>query len=79
MAWEAFEKASTGFGRMGTRWEQARTVQKWAKAHIARGQPEDLEAAGRLLRQAATLYEEMEVDFYANEVRQQLASLAQKR
>jgi hypothetical protein len=58
-AWSAFADAADGWARMGVRWYRARTLQEWAEAHVARGEPGDLERARELLREAQAAFEEM--------------------
>lgn len=61
---------------MGIRWYQARTLQEWAEACVARDEVGDVERAQALLKQALALFEEMDVPFYVTQVQERLEALA---
>jgi tetratricopeptide (TPR) repeat protein len=74
-AWSAFADSADGWARMGMRWHRARTLQEWAEAHAAHGEPGDQERAVELLREALAAFEEMGSPGYAAAAQQRLEEL----
>jgi serine phosphatase RsbU (regulator of sigma subunit) len=77
-AFSHYEAAIAILARKSLRLEWARTLQEWAGAHIARGEPADYERAKALYREALTLYEEMGTTFYIDLVTDQLQAARAK-
>jgi len=67
-----YEAAVRILARKGIRLDWARELQKWARAHVGRGEPADYERAKALYREALMLFEEMGTAFYADLVKEQL-------
>ena len=77
-AFSHYEAAIAILARKSLRLEWARTLQEWAGAHIARGEPADYERAKALYREAMTLFEEMGTTFYIDLVTDQLQAARAK-
>jgi tetratricopeptide (TPR) repeat protein len=74
-AWAAFEDATSRLSGMGMRLFRARDLRAWAKGHISRGEPEDIERACELLEEARVEFEDMGSDGYVERIDAQLAEL----
>jgi serine phosphatase RsbU (regulator of sigma subunit) len=61
--------------RIGTRWNWARTLQDWAEIHVSRGEPADLPRAQALLREALTMFDEMNAPRHRALVEERLQAL----
>lgn len=75
-AFTAFETVCDQLARAGCRWHWARALRDWAAAHIAHGEPSDLERARALLRKALALFEQMRAPGYIARVQDQLENLS---
>jgi tetratricopeptide (TPR) repeat protein len=71
----AFEAAVETVDRRKLRWYRARTLVDWAEAHLARGEPGDLERAGELLREAEAEFRAMGAPLYVERVKARLEEL----
>ena len=71
----AFEAAVEKLERANQRWRRARTLIDWAEAHLARGEPGDLERAGELLREAEAEFRAMGAPLYVERVKARLEEL----
>ena len=71
----AFETMVDTLGRGKLRWDRARTLIDWAKAHLARSEPGDRERAQKLLSEAEAEFEAMGAPIYAEQVRGRLEKL----
>jgi tetratricopeptide (TPR) repeat protein len=69
------EALAATWARMGRRFAWARTLQDWAKIHLARGEPADIERAQALLREARTAFREMGASYYVTLIEDQLRGL----
>jgi tetratricopeptide (TPR) repeat protein len=74
--WATFERCSSQWERMGMRPDRCRVLRDWAKAHLSRGEPEDVERARQLLQEALTEFEAMGSPGYVKSIQVELASLA---
>jgi tetratricopeptide (TPR) repeat protein len=74
-AWGAFEAATSRLSEMGMRLFRARDLRAWAKGHISRGEPEDIERARELLGEARVEFEDMGSDGYVARIDAQLQEL----
>jgi tetratricopeptide (TPR) repeat protein len=74
--WAAFERCASQWERMGMRPDRCRVLRDWAKAHLSRGEPEDLERARQLLQETLTEFEAMGSPGYVKSIQAELASLA---
>jgi tetratricopeptide (TPR) repeat protein len=69
------EALAATWARMGRRFAWARTLQDWAKIHVTRGEPADIERAQALLREARTAFREMGASYYVTLIEDQLREL----
>jgi tetratricopeptide (TPR) repeat protein len=74
--WAAFERCASQWESMGMRPDRCRALRDWAKAHLSRGEPEDLDRARQLLQEALSQFEAMGSPGYVKSIQAQLASLA---
>jgi hypothetical protein len=74
-AFEAFAEAVDGAERAEARHPRLLWLQGWARAHLRRGEPEDLQRARDLLEAAAMEYEQIGSPDYAERVRVQLEAI----
>jgi sigma-B regulation protein RsbU (phosphoserine phosphatase) len=82
VAEERWQDAASNFQRVvelseqrEQQWHQAHGLEEWASALIARGTPQDLQQAQRLLEQARTLFEQRDATYYVALVRRRLAQI----
>ena len=71
-ATEKYRNLAGHYHRAEYRWRYARTLCDWADACLKASQPD---AAGKLFDQAASEFEEMNIQLYAQQARQRLAEL----
>jgi len=74
-AWGAYQAALDLLDRHRMGWDDAWTLQQWARAHLLRGRPEDKEAAHALLERARAEFEGMGAHGYVERIRRQLEEL----
>ncbi len=74
----AFERTASTAAVLGLRWWWARSLLGWAGAHVARGEPSNLERARALLREAGTIFRELEVPYYVNETERKLTAVREQ-
>ncbi len=74
----AFERAASTAAVLGVRWWWAHSLQAWAAAHAARGEPSDLERARALLREAATIFSEIHIPFYVHDIEKRLEAVREQ-
>lgn len=70
-----FERVTGLYDRMGMRWWRARALYGWAEACISRREPTDLEQGRTLLREAAAMFEELQISLYSTRIRERSQSL----
>jgi DNA-binding SARP family transcriptional activator/predicted ATPase len=70
-----FEAAAGIHARCGARCSWARWLLDWAEAHVARGEPGDLERAKELFRDSQTAFQEMGIMRYATLAHDRLEAL----
>ncbi len=74
----AFERAASTAAVLGVRWWWAHSLQAWAEAHAARGEPSDLERARALLREAGTIFSELQIPFYVHDIEKRLEAVREQ-
>jgi hypothetical protein len=57
------------------RWHQARIREEWARALALRNEPGDLPRAREMMREAITLFEQMNAPQYATRLREKLRKM----
>jgi serine phosphatase RsbU (regulator of sigma subunit) len=77
-AMTAFERAAKTGAALGVRWWWAHSLQGWAMVHLARGEPSDLEGARALLREAGTIFRELDVPYYVDAVERRLQAVRER-
>jgi serine phosphatase RsbU (regulator of sigma subunit) len=74
----AFERTANFAAALGVRWWWAHSLQGWATVHLTRGEPSDLERARALLREAGTIFSELEAPYYVDMIEQRLQAVRER-
>jgi serine/threonine protein kinase/tetratricopeptide (TPR) repeat protein len=74
-AFSAYETLYTNVSHVGMRWHQARIREEWARALALRNEPGDLPRAREMMREAITLFEQMNAPQYATRLREKLRKM----
>ncbi len=72
------EAVVSNYARLDARWSWARTLHDWAEVHIRSGSPADFERARALLREAQSLYAEMDARRHASLMEERLKEVRTK-
>jgi predicted ATPase len=75
-AFSAYETVYSNVSHAGMRWYQARIREEWARALAKRNEPGDLPRAREMMREAITLFEQMNAPQYAARLREKLRKMA---
>jgi tetratricopeptide (TPR) repeat protein len=71
-AFTAYQACYDVVSRAGMRWQQARIRDEWAQVLAQRGEPDDLPRAREMMREAITLYDQMQAPQYIARLRDKL-------
>jgi hypothetical protein len=75
-AFSAYDTFYTIVSRSGMRWHQARIREEWAQNLARRNQPGDLPRAREMMREAITLFEQIQAPQYVARLREKLRKMA---
>jgi predicted ATPase len=75
-AFSAYDTFYSNVSQAGMRWHQARIRDEWARALALRNEPGDLPRAREMMREAITLFEQMNAPQYAARLREKLRKMA---
>lgn len=74
-AFSAYDTFSTIVSQTGLRWQQARIRAEWAQAQTLRNEPGDLPRAREMMREAITLFEQIQAPQYVARLRDKLRQI----